>query len=170
MLVSQLTTWALKNKITHIALNELLGILKSKHNDLPLDARVLMKTPRKEVLKIVKPGHYFHFGLNNCVQKLFSFITSKNLQQVEVYINIGGLPLFKSSNQQLWPILCSLVENRCKVGIVGIYHGETKPNDANVFLKDFINEAIDLSMHGITINESNYPFKIKGFICDTPAY
>lgn len=67
----------------------------------------------------------------------------------------------------MWPILCSLVENRCKVGIVGIYHGETKPNDANVFLKKFINEAIDLSTHDVTINKSNYPFKIKGFICDT---
>lgn len=76
-LASQLATWALKNKITHIALNELLGILKSKHNDLPSDVRVLMKTPRKEALKIVEPGHYFHFGLNNCVQKLFSFITLK---------------------------------------------------------------------------------------------
>lgn len=172
-LQSQLVTWALKNKITHVALNELLAILKSKHDELPSDARVLMKTPRKNTLKIVEPGHYYHFGLNNCIQKLCSFVTLKNLQQIQVYINIDGLPLFKSSNQQLWPILCSLVENRHKVGIVGIYCGERKPDDANVFLKDFIAEVIDLSTHGIIISREqerfNYPFKIKGFICDTPA-
>ncbi|XP_071568774.1 uncharacterized protein [Temnothorax nylanderi] len=169
----QLVTWALKNKITHVAINELLAILKPKHDELPLDARVLMKTPRKNTLKIVEPGHYYHFGLNNCIQKLSSFVTLKNLQQIEVYINIDGLPLFKSSNQQLWPILCSLVENHNKVGVVGIYCGERKPDDANVFLKDFIAEVIDLLTHGIIINREherfNYPFKIKGFICDTPA-
>lgn len=73
----------------------------------------------------------------------------------------------------MWLILCSLVENRNKVGIVDIYHGEKKPDDANLFLKDVITEIIDLLMHDIIINKENekfnYPLKIKGFICDTPA-
>lgn len=78
-LESQLATWSSKNKITHIALNELLSILKPIHTDLPLDARVLMKTLKKITLKIVEPGHYYHFGLNNCVQKLSSVVTLKNI-------------------------------------------------------------------------------------------
>lgn len=59
-----------------------------------------------------------------------------------------------------------MVENYNEVNIVGIYYGNEKPADANVFLKDFTEEAITLTIHGITINDHTYPFKINAFICD----
>lgn len=50
-LISQLSEWAINYNITHVAINELLKILKSSHPELPSDARTLMHTPRSIILK-----------------------------------------------------------------------------------------------------------------------
>ncbi|KAJ8965730.1 hypothetical protein NQ314_003936 [Rhamnusium bicolor] len=133
------------------------------------DARTLLATPRKRILKDITPGQYCHFGVANCIEILFSYLTDQNLNSIQVYINIDGLPISKSSNSQFYPILCSLVENRNFVDMIGIYHGLEKPTFANEFLKDFVDEVILLTNNGITINGRTYSFKIKAFICDTPA-
>lgn len=74
----------------------------------------------------------------------------------------------KSSSSQIYPILCSLYPNPTKIA-VGIYHGYEKPANANEFLLQFVNEAIDFTVNGININNNIKQFKIKGFICDAPA-
>ncbi|KAJ8970641.1 hypothetical protein NQ314_001092 [Rhamnusium bicolor] len=166
----QLSEWALTHQITHVALNDLLKILKPHHDDLPVDARTLLKTPRKTDIEIVQPGHYYHFGLENCVQNLFCrYPPFKNLEYIQVCINIDGLPIAKSSSSQVYPILCSIFENLNFVDIVGIYHGNEKPKEANLFLRSFVEEAIKLTESGITVNSHKYPFQIKSFICDVPA-
>jgi len=167
--VSWLQEWVLRNRISHVALNELLKRIKPKYPALPLDARSLLKIPRKVNVQNVRPGQYYHFGLSNCIKQLLLRYSVKHLQCVKVNINIDGLPLFKSSSSQVYPILCNLVENYNEVNIVGIYYGNEKPADANVFLKVFTDEAIILTTHGITINDHTYPFKSNAFICDVPA-
>ncbi|KAB0790665.1 hypothetical protein PPYR_14891 [Photinus pyralis] len=63
---NDLRLWAIKNKIPHSALSELMKILL-KHNiksdELPSDSRTLLKTPRSTVIRPVKPGNYLHFGV-----------------------------------------------------------------------------------------------------------
>lgn len=167
-ITSQLQGWAIRNRITHVALNELMAYIKPKYPELPRDARTLLGTLRKINTDNVEPGYYYHFGINYCVEKLASQY-SQNLQIIEIIINIDGLPLSKSSGSQVYPILCSLVNNYSNVGIIGIYHGYEKPADANKFLYSFVKEAQDLITHGIRINGIIYPFKIKAFICDVPA-
>ncbi|EFN80297.1 hypothetical protein EAI_00034, partial [Harpegnathos saltator] len=88
---------------------------------------------------------------------------------IEILINIDSLPLSKSLSSQIYPILCCLYLNPTKVAAVGIYHGYEKPANANKFLLQFVNEAIDLTVNGININGNIKQFKIKGFICDAPA-
>lgn len=132
-----LQEWALKNRISHVALNELMTGIKYKYPKLPSDARSLLKTPRKVNVQNVTPGQYYHFGLSNCVEQLLSRYPVKHLQFIKVNINIDGLPLFKSSSGQVYLILCNLVENYNEVNIVGIYYGNEKPADANVFFKRF---------------------------------
>lgn len=90
-------------------------------------------------------------------------------QNVKVNINIDGLPLFKSSSSQVYPILCNLVENYDLVNVIGIYYGDEKPSDVNEFLTDFVEEAITLTEHGIQINDQIYQFKINSFVCNVPA-
>lgn len=168
---SQLQGWAIRNRITHVALNELITILKPKYPELPRCARTLLGTVRKVNVKDVEPGRYYHFGINYCLEKLVetSQCSLKYLKIIEIIINIDGLPLSKSSGSQVYPILCSLSNNYNNVGMIGIYHGYEKPKDANKFLESFVNEAQDLITRGITVNGIIYPFKIKAFICDVPA-
>jgi len=168
---SQLQGWAIKNRITHVALNELLTYIKPRYPELPKDARTLLGTIRKVYTNDVEPGCYYHFGISHCVEKLAQASQHyfQNLQIIEININIDGLPLSKSSGSQVYPILCTLVNNCSNVGIIGIYHGYEKPADANKFLQCFVKEAQNLVSHGITVNGIIYPFKIKAFICDVPA-
>jgi len=64
-------------------------------------------------------------------------------------------------DNQVYPILCNLVENYSKVNIVGIYYGNEKPENLNLFLQAFTEEIIDFTINGIIINGCNYAFKIN---------
>lgn len=46
---------------------------------------------------------------------------------------------------------------------------DEKPKVANEFLKDFVNEAIELIKSGFVYKNHVYSFKIKAIICDAPA-
>ncbi|KAJ8963598.1 hypothetical protein NQ314_005497 [Rhamnusium bicolor] len=67
------------------------------------------------------------------------------------------------------PFYVVFFENLNFVDIVGIYHGNEKPKEANLFLRNFVEEAIKLTESGIIVNSHKYPFQIKSFICDVPA-
>lgn len=68
----------------------------------PSDVRTLLGTPKSTPLKIVPPGEYYHEGL---VNELVRVLSKYNIENVNLTLNIDGLPLSKSSGQQLWPIL-----------------------------------------------------------------
>ncbi|XP_018406151.1 PREDICTED: uncharacterized protein LOC108782375, partial [Cyphomyrmex costatus] len=87
---------------------------------------------------------------------------------IKVSINIDGLPLSKSSQKQLWPILGS-VKPLKNVFVIGIYYGEEKPKDVNDFLKDFVIEAKQLCTEGIYIKDILLQCTIDSLICDMPA-
>jgi len=77
-----------------------------------------------------------------------------NLKDIKIAIGIDGLPLTKSSNSQLWPILAFIVDEIKIVFPVGVYHGNAKPKDSNDFMADFISETKDLLANGIYIDGS----------------
>ena len=73
------------------------------------DARTLLKTPRQVEAQELCGGQYLYFGLESGISKIRSqypdeFPTDSD---IELNFNIDGLPLFKSLNDQIWPILCS---------------------------------------------------------------
>lgn len=53
--------------------------------------------------------------------------------------------------------------------IVKIFYGVKKPNDINVFLKDFVNYLKNVSERGIIYCGKKVNIVINAFICDTPA-
>lgn len=166
---NRLQSWAVSYKIPHNALGSLLKLLQSIPNiNLPKDPRTLLSTPRHIFSKSVAPGIYSHIGIKNAVKNLINFLDNKP-ERINLLINIDGLPISKSSNSQIYPILCSLAEYPQYVSAIGIYHGYEKPNNANDFLSDFVIEATELSQQGFTLNNHNIPFLIKAFICDAPA-
>ncbi|XP_031338320.1 uncharacterized protein LOC116167192 isoform X1 [Photinus pyralis] len=109
----KLKNWSLQHNITHGAINDLLRLLKTTQipDNLPLDARTLLGTARTIHTKLIEPGEYYHFGLRSCLKRLVNIsgdVTDK-LSVLEININIDGLPLSKSSNSQVYPILCNIV-------------------------------------------------------------
>lgn len=86
---SQLSEWAVNHNITHIAINDLLKMLKPYHSELPNDARTLLHTPRSSFLKDINPGKYYHFGLELCLKKLLKGVSVQSLLlPIEILINI----------------------------------------------------------------------------------
>jgi hypothetical protein len=136
-------------------------------NDLPWDCRTLLTTPQSILssIRIVDPGKYYHFGL---AAGIIRHATS-NLKEIKVMIGIDGLPIPKSSNSQLWPILAYIINTKKNVFPIGIYHGYTKPKDSNEFLNDFISETKDLVANGIMLNNCIKKVSFSAFICDSPA-
>lgn len=88
---------------------------------------------------------------------------------IQLVVGIDGLPIFKSSSDQFWPILAYIRPNSNKVFPIGIYCGKEKPIDSNDFLKEFVEEANELIVNGICINNTLYTFSINAFSCDAPA-
>lgn len=166
--------WAVKNRITHSALKELLQILCCLPDlkNIPNDPRTFLGTPRSIVPRVVNPGSYFHLGIANGLNKMFQHVDSLNVPDcIEVGINIDGLPLFKSSSSQLYPILCIVNNVKIQPNIfpIGVYHGSEKPNNFNDFLRDFVTESSKLSSNGLFIKNKHIQFKIKMFLFDAVA-
>jgi hypothetical protein len=122
-----LASWAIKHNITQSALSDLLKLLKNHgHAVLPSDGRTLLGTPRRTLIREVKPGFYWHAGLENglvsCLSQ--SKYNLESVNKIELAINIDGLPLSRSSSSSLWPILGSLIGLPYNdVLLIGAYHG-----------------------------------------------
>lgn len=63
--------------------------------------------------------------------------------------------MFRSSSKSFWPILVELHELRKQLAplIVGIYCGKNKPDNIDLFLRQFVEEINVLLRYGMTINE-----------------
>ncbi|XP_072757489.1 uncharacterized protein [Anoplolepis gracilipes] len=166
---NDLLVWAAEYQIKHNALKALLLKLRqhSCFSTLLKDPRSFLKTPRTQTIRVVVPGIYYHFGLLNGISAALK-LQKEIIDCVKITINIDGLPVSKSSQQQFWPILGSILSHN-KVFIIGIYYGNEKPADANDFLQDFINEAIEICENGIYIDNCNIQCKIEALICNAPA-
>lgn len=175
-LCNGLAAWAAKNSVTQVALSDLLHVLHPFHQSLPLDGRTLLCTPATEKYNIKElpgGGSYYHFGIANCLQILFDYGRCSDAftaSTLSIQVNIDGLPIFKSSNYQFWPILGILVRsNVADPFIIGLYAGNKKPSSVIDYLQDFVEEAQHLEVYGILIGTQQYTFRIHSFVCDAPA-
>lgn len=121
-----LADWAVKECIPQSSLRSLLkGIKQYTCKDcsfkISSDPRSLVQTPRNTNIDICAGGQYYHFGLSKAILSIISSI-SQNITSIKLFINVDGLPLSKSSQQQFWPILGSIPESK-KVFVIGIYYG-----------------------------------------------
>lgn len=111
-------------------------------------------------------GQYYNFNLKNMLQEQLQMRSSSPI--IWLKFNVDGLPLFKSSRIQLWPILCLIEEFNFTSFVCAVYCGKEKP-DLKLFLKDFVPELKDLMENGIIINNTKYTVFVRSFICDAPA-
>lgn len=165
----ELSSWATKNACRHGALNELLGILRQHGHDLPKDARTLLETPRNVPVSSKCGGQYLYFGIEpGVIRNLskYSKITDQT-SSIDLLINIDGLPLFKSSSQQFWPILGQF--NNLDVFAIALFYGSSKPSSVDEYLDDFLKELEKLQSDGIFYKERKLDVRLKCFCCDAPA-
>lgn len=136
----ELDSWALRHKISHIALNDLLihlhtypftyhiYILRKKLDlsNLPKTSKTLLKTQNKTIVKKMGGGNYYHFGLQREIELLLEFeqFLPSNLLLV---VGIDGLAITCNPTQHLWPILgyFSNIPSMKQVFIIGAFLGLT---------------------------------------------
>lgn len=174
----ELRNWAVNRKINHAALNELLVILrKYGFSWLPKDSRTILETPRKlNITDIpfiggcnkISTGKYWYNGVENSLKNILSNKIDSDTT-IYISINVDGLPIYKSSGTQFWPIL-GMVNNirNLRPITIGISSGIGKP-DLEPFLNPFVNEMKKLWSDGCTINGYTVKVKTSFFVCDSPA-
>lgn len=166
-----IASWAIQYKIPDNAISGLLSGLKNHEcfQSIPIDGRTVLCTPRQSSknIRILKPGIYYHFGLASGIKKY----APENLSELKVAVGIDGLLLSKSSGNQFWPILAYIISKYStkKVFPIGIYYGQSKPEDSNEFISEFVTEADNLITNGININNIVKKVSISFICCDSPA-
>lgn len=168
----KLRQWAVDHQINRVALKPLLKIIKEHFEKgdtfLPEDPRTLLRTPQVVNVSPISGGEYWHHGFGNCLNKIF-----QNLNEsitISININIDGLPLYRSSQTEFWPILFNLAEMpQVSPMVIGIFCGKAKTSDVDSFFTPFVDELNDIIRNGIWINSHKITVGIRCFVCDSPA-
>ena len=165
-LVGDLAAFAVKWKLSRLACNELFSVLK-KHGikGLPADIRSAKNSLRKvENVRSMDGGCYYHFGVRSEVARNVSLI-ALNEEEVQLQFNVDGLPLYRSSPVDLWPILCRvIVGDICsKVFAVAVFCGKSKPKSVDEFMNEFVREVLGLTNEGLELQGKVFRVKIHSF-------
>lgn len=106
-LSDQLKSWVLDYHLTQRAVSKLLKILKScGMSYLPKDCRTLMATPKTIAIEKIAGGQLWYNGIEKELSTIFS--KSNSNLSIQLNVNADGLPLFKSSPIEFWPILANI--------------------------------------------------------------
>ena len=167
-LSEQLQEWACNPSIPRLAVTSLLKILKTHKcfSGLPSDYRSFLVTPRESKVVSVKPGEYIHLGLGSCVQKLLLACGSDD--NLEIQINVDGLPIHRSTNTSFWPVLVS-AKGTQSVEVAGIYCGISKPENVAEFLDESLKELKILLEDGVRNGDKISKVSLHSVIADAPA-
>ncbi|XP_066915297.1 uncharacterized protein [Clytia hemisphaerica] len=164
VLCEKLKNWAINNNCTRACINEILGIVAELGGDVPKDSRTLLNTQRDVLQTPMGVGHYIYIGVENRIRKLLSYHDEP--RSIVLFINIDGLPIFKSSSINLWPILIRF--HPFKPIAVAFYCGKSKP-PFNEFVRDFVIETNRLITNGFVFNGVHRSVSLFCFTCDAPA-
>jgi hypothetical protein len=167
-LLDFLRNWSLSNNITQSATSQLLRGLQNLHPELPIDARTLLKTPRHVAIDKMGCGDYAYFGIIPTLIKNVAFFNPA-LPHLALNFNVDGIPLFKDSRLEFWPILCSVQDyDLIPPFPVAVFCGVGKP-PIDDFFKDFILEVNTLQETGLNHEGVCYSVTVRAFVADAPA-
>lgn len=114
-------------------------------------------------------GVYYHFEVTNALTSQPLNDSNLSVDTLTLRVNIDGLPLFRSSEMELWPIVATTKEfPKCGVIIIGLYAGSAKP--VKEYLKDFIDYLKSVTKEGLNYKGKHFNIALPdAFICDAPA-
>jgi len=173
-LAKLLAVWATDFNVSQNALTALLHLLNTYHPDLPLTAKTVLQTvDNVEVVHFKDGSMYSHIGILSNLQQIFETHSDDPCfsgDSLSIQVNVDGIPLHKSSNLQLWPILGILKGTSVeKPFTIGIYTGCHKPHTVQEFLHDFIHEFKQMQSLGFLLGGKRYHLSVHSFVCDAPA-
>lgn len=125
----KLSHWAITEHLTRQQVKKLLEICnETLPFTLPIDPRSIFHTPKSvEIMTFNDSSQYWHHGLEYALVKTLESVNCELPNSLSLNINIDGLPIYESSNDQFWPILCNISEmSFIEPIIVGIYRGKCK--------------------------------------------
>ncbi|CAN7993168.1 unnamed protein product, partial [Ixodes hexagonus] len=83
---------------------------------------------------------------------------------------VDGAQVSKSSKSQFWPILAQWKDlSDAGIFVIGCYHGYSKPASVHDYLKDFVEELLQLIENGFEVSGRDFGVVIKRFVCDASA-
>lgn len=160
------------SKITRTAINEIMSVLRNYTipqdiRKLPADWRTVVGKHQTPAIECSATSQYSYFGIERALRiGIADFDHDK--KTLELHIMVDGLPLFNSSNKCFWPILGRFEEK--KIFLIALFYGTSKPENSNIFLKDFVWECCTLTSDGIQdLVGRNYNFHLKCIHVDEPA-
>ncbi|KYN18439.1 hypothetical protein ALC57_09247 [Trachymyrmex cornetzi] len=115
-------------------------------------------------------GAYMYLGIQKGLEKIIlPDVYHEN--EISVLVHIDGMQIYNNSQIQVWPISIKIFNSNyiCKSFVAGIYYGDSKPQNSNNYLNDFVKEAKNLINNGITLNGKRYLFKIFAIVADAIA-
>ncbi|KAL0151586.1 hypothetical protein M9458_053103 [Cirrhinus mrigala] len=169
-LQSSLADWAIEFGISLIALSAPLTILKVHHSSLPKDGRTLLKTKTSYSITSIAGGVFHYCGILNSVRKILDKVwhTVGDKHVFKLQLNFDGLPLFKSTATQFWPIL-GLLQGHTKAPVlIGLFCGTSKPNSLADYLHDLVQE-LKMLRDGFLFKQKTFFLHVASVVCDTPA-
>ncbi|EAT36120.1 AAEL011785-PA [Aedes aegypti] len=109
ILYAELQQWAVSFNIKQNALKELFNIFdKRLPNVFPKDPRTFLKNDRVVQIRTMGDGQYWHNSFRECLEQAYPAI--HHLHAISIKINIDGLPVYKSSKDEFWPVLFNIEE------------------------------------------------------------
>ncbi|KAJ8677650.1 hypothetical protein QAD02_013437 [Eretmocerus hayati] len=126
----QLLFWALKNKVRHTMLTELLKILQPRFPELPKTAKTFLHnkpSPQYQIKKFM-PGdesdksEFVYFEIEEHFKKIVNPNLHLHSMIIFLMFFIDGLPLFKSSPISFWPILGKVIYMMATINMHDLLH------------------------------------------------
>lgn len=162
--------------LNHNQINIFLNIFRQHRcfSHWPKDARTILKTPREPGnICPLSGGKYVHFGLETAIVDILKETPTDLIpNQSIIDFSTDGVPIENGGKVNDWPIQIRVHNmSRSAPKFVGIWCGtsyKTKPNDANGFFTQFVDDFIQIvNANGVTFN--GQPITYGSFIADALA-
>lgn len=171
-LKEEMSEWASIFQIKHNAVDALLTILKRHgHADLPHTARTLLDRSNRHDVTTREGVATIKLNVSDQLSKHLSkypTTVTDHLQSLDLSLNIDGLPLFKSSNLSLWPVLCSINLSPPCVFPLSLSTAASKPKTPN-FVSETIQELAEVMENGLIWKGERLNIDLRCITCDAPA-
>lgn len=166
-LLNFLREWGVRD-VSFKKMDKLLAGLRVIFPGLPKSYKTIIRTPRTITIKEVGQGLMWYKSIKVNLDETLTDDYLQNNNEIIVNINIDGVQLYKSTDDQFWPILGCLNGDRFPF-IIGIWYGNSKPDDLEGYLSEFIEEVKDLTTSGYDFYGERIIFSIGNYILDAPA-